>query len=179
MLGCTVSGKMLPPQVLYQGKTERCHPRIVFPIQWDIWHSESHWCTEETMIRYNEQVLLPWVEQTREKLGLPKTQKALIILDVYKAHRTENMIQSFRNYNFDIVFVPGNCTSELQPLDLSVNSCLKAELKQRFTSWYADKVCLTMNIHKDDAKSCCSFNLSRLAFVRSQTPSCKVANGIF
>ena len=152
VLGCTLSGKLLPPQVIYQGMTERCHPcGISYPTEWDIWHSETHWCTQETMMRYIQQVLLPWLEQTRKKLRLPKTQKSLIVIDVYKAHRTEDVIQAFRKCGFEIVYVPGNTTSELQPLDLSVNSCLKRELKQRFTSWYADKVCSAMKIHRDDA----------------------------
>ena len=151
VLGCTLSGKLLPPQVIYQGKTERCHPcGISYPTEWDIWHSETHWCTQETMMRYIQQVLLPWLEQTRKKLRLPKTQKSLIVIDVYKAHKTEDVIQAFRKCGFEIVYVPGNTTSELQPLDLSVNSCLKRELKQRFTSWYADKVCSAMKIHRDD-----------------------------
>lgn len=73
-------------------------------------------------MRYIEQVLLPWLEQTKERLCLPKTQKSLLVLDVYKTHRTEDMIQALRKCGFEIVYVPGCCTSELQPLDLSVNS---------------------------------------------------------
>ena len=45
VLACTLSGALLPPQLLYAGKTTRCHPRVKFPSGWDIWHSESHWCT--------------------------------------------------------------------------------------------------------------------------------------
>jgi hypothetical protein len=29
-----------PPQLLYQGKTKNCHPKVDFPEEWDIWYSE-------------------------------------------------------------------------------------------------------------------------------------------
>ena len=47
MLSITPSGVYLPPQVLYQGTTERCHPVYTFPDGWDIWHSKSHWSNEQ------------------------------------------------------------------------------------------------------------------------------------
>ena len=43
-----MSGDLLPPQL--QGKTENCHPKVDFPEEWDIWHSENHWSNESTMI---------------------------------------------------------------------------------------------------------------------------------
>eukprot|EP00731_Ephydatia_muelleri_P007000 Em0003g1248a len=53
VLAITLSGLLLPPQVLYQGKTEACHPPkgVTFPTGWDVWHSETHWANEDTMLR--------------------------------------------------------------------------------------------------------------------------------
>ena len=50
VLTCTAIGHLLSPQLLYQGTT-RCHPQVNFPDSWDIWHSESHWSTHETVKR--------------------------------------------------------------------------------------------------------------------------------
>lgn len=36
------------------------------------------------------------------------------------------------------MFVPGGCTEELQPLDLSVNDYYKKQLKQCFSNWYSE-----------------------------------------
>ena len=47
----TLSGKLLPFQVLYEGKTERCHPSTAFPEGFDIWHTPNHWANGETSIR--------------------------------------------------------------------------------------------------------------------------------
>ena len=41
------------------------------------------------------------------------------------------------------IFVPPNCTDLLQPLDISVNKPLKAEIKRSFAiwvNWYSDEV---------------------------------------
>ena len=43
-------GEFLPVQVIYKGKTKRCHPRFQFPPDWHITHSPQHWSTEETML---------------------------------------------------------------------------------------------------------------------------------
>ena len=51
LLSCTKSGNLLPPQLIYQGKTDNCHPQFNFPADWDITHTESHWSTSDSMIR--------------------------------------------------------------------------------------------------------------------------------
>ena len=37
----TLSGKLLPFQILYEGKTERCHQPTQFPERFDIWHTPN------------------------------------------------------------------------------------------------------------------------------------------
>ena len=154
VLTCSVTGKLLPPQLLYQGKTTRCHPaKVAFPPEWDIWHSESHWSTHETIKRLVGTVLVPYTEKIKEQLGLPAKQRSLLILDVFRAHRTDDVLDELRSSGFILQYVPANCTSELQPLDLSVNSMYKGTLKDRFTDWYAQKVADAMNLHKDNIQA--------------------------
>ncbi len=45
-------GDFLPPQLIYQGKTSRCHPKYNFPLDWSITHAPKHWSTEATTIEY-------------------------------------------------------------------------------------------------------------------------------
>ena len=52
VLAVMIPGEYLPPQILYQSKTERFHPAIEFPPEWDMWHTENHWSNEVTMVRY-------------------------------------------------------------------------------------------------------------------------------
>ena len=140
VLASTLDGSLLPLQLIYKGITNRCHPRDVkFPDGWDIWHSENHWSNTSTMVRYIEKVLVPWAEQRKRDLRLPQSQKAIVVLDVFRAHSTTDVLDTLKENNFRIVFVPGNCTSELQPLDLYVNGpfrfCFKTDSTTGTQSW--------------------------------------------
>ena len=143
VLACTPTGTLLPPQLLYQCSTTRCHPpaHVLFPHGWDIWHSESHWSTRETVKRFISKILKPYADSVISELALPDSQRGLVILDVYAAHRTPDVLEEFQRNAFEVVFVPANCTSELQPLDLSFNGPLKEKCKDGFAQWYSQKVC--------------------------------------
>jgi hypothetical protein len=81
-----MSGDLLPPQLLYQGKTEHCHHKVDFPEEWDIWYSENHWSNESTMIQFADEILIPYVREMHNKLDLPLKQPALAVFDVFAAH---------------------------------------------------------------------------------------------
>ena len=42
VLAAMLTGEFLPPQIIYEGKTEQCHPKVSVPDGWDIWHSSNH-----------------------------------------------------------------------------------------------------------------------------------------
>lgn len=153
VVASTPAGQLLPPQLIYQGKTTQCHPAgVVFPSDWDIWHSESHWSTHDTIKRYIKDVLKPHADKVRQQLDLPPSQRALLIFDVYAAHRTPDVIEEIGNNGFELVYVPANCTSELQPLDLSVNAPLKESCKSAFSDWYAGEVCSAIQQAEEDGE---------------------------
>ena len=52
-------GEFLPPQIIYKGKTKCCHPKFKFPLDWHITQSPKHWSTEETMIEYINNIIVP------------------------------------------------------------------------------------------------------------------------
>ena len=51
-LTAIATGKLLPPQVIYQGKTPSSQAKVSFPAAWNVTHSESHWSMEQTMLEY-------------------------------------------------------------------------------------------------------------------------------
>ena len=79
VLAVTAAGDYLPPQLLYQGKTPKCHPQVTFLGGWDVWHSENHWSNEITMKRYIEKIIVPFVTENRKKLKLGSTSPAAAI----------------------------------------------------------------------------------------------------
>ena len=120
-----MSGKLLPPQLVYQGKTKGCLPSVSFPNDWDVTFTPNHWCNEVTMERFIRKIIAPYVEEMREKLQLDSAHRALCIFDNFKAQCTDKILQLLEDLNIDTVFVPANCSGELQPLDLSVNTPVK------------------------------------------------------
>lgn len=140
LLACTMNGDLLPPQIIYQGKTNQCHAQVEFPPEWDIWHTESHWSNSSSMIRYVEKIIQPYVEDTKEKLGLQENAKPLLVFDVFRAHRTEEFLSKLNALGYLYVFVPGACTDEFQPLDATVNNVYKKTMQELFSAWYANRV---------------------------------------
>lgn len=137
----TMDGHFLPLQLIYSGKTQRCHPVYDFPDKWCITHSENHWSNEEMMIEYIQDIIIPYVEGVRKTLG-KKDQAALAIFDNFRGQLTENIVKELEDNNIQSVLVPANCTDRLQPMDLSVNKSAKAFMRSQFTMWYAEEMLL-------------------------------------
>lgn len=131
---------MLPPQLIYKGKTDRCHPQISFPQDWDIWHTDNHWSNEVTTKRYIEKILLPFVVKQRVNLKLGSSHPALVLFDCFRGQTTEDVKAILQQNNILSIQIPPNCTDKLQPLDVSVNKPMKDELRARFHTWYASEV---------------------------------------
>lgn len=137
---CNLNGEFLPIQLIYGGKTDRCHPPVPFPNDWDITHNEKHWSNETTMLRYIKKIVLPFVERVRHDLGFDEQQAALAIFDCFKGQLTNQVVQLLEEHNIQSVLVPANCTDQLQPLDLTVNRVAKAFLQREFQEWYANEI---------------------------------------
>ena len=41
LLTVSATGAVLPPQLLYEGKTKRCHPPFNYPSEWEVRHTQS------------------------------------------------------------------------------------------------------------------------------------------
>ena len=81
----TLSGQILPFQLIYTGKTSRSLPHVKFPAGFCLSYNEKHWSNEaETMALVNK-IIYPYVTKVKEELGLPETQKALLVWDAFKA----------------------------------------------------------------------------------------------
>ena len=87
-----------------------------------------------------DNIITPYVLDVKDNLDLSFAQKSLIILDFFSAQLRED----FRNYmlskNLVYVYVPAVCTSKLQPMDLSVQKCVKDRMRKAFEDHYAEKV---------------------------------------
>ena len=149
LLSCTMSGDLLPPQLLYQGKTENCHPKVNFQKYWDIWHLENHRSNEETTLRFVDKIIIPYVMRTCERLDLPLRHPALAVFDVFAAHRVDSFLTKLEGAGIKVKCIPGGCTGELQSLDLSGNAQFKEVVKS-----VCHLVCKTYFITTETRKIC-------------------------
>ena len=79
----TASGKFLPIQLIYQGKTDRCHPKFKFPKEFHVTHTLNHWSNERKAIELVNNILIPYVKQIREKFGFRATKEWVLVADVF------------------------------------------------------------------------------------------------
>ena len=140
VFGCSLTGDFLPPQLIYQGTTKACHPRVDFPKDWCITHTHNHWSNEDSMIEYIQEIVIPYCRLKRKELKLPANYPALVLFDMFKGQCTEAVWSLLERNDIHIVTVPANMTGKLQPLDVSVNKAAKDFLRGRFNEWYAEKV---------------------------------------
>jgi len=120
----TLTGQFLPIQLVYEGKTTKCHPSIEFPKGWHMTHTANHWCNEEKMIEYIKSVIVPYMDDTRERLGLSPIHTGLVILDHFKGQTTQKVLNLLEENHLMYRLVPANCTDRLQPLDVDQLSSL-------------------------------------------------------
>ena len=73
-----MTGRFLPPQLIYGGKTDQCHPKYKFPDNFHIIHSENHWA--------NESLLALLLESLLESLLLESLLALLAFAIVYVHH---------------------------------------------------------------------------------------------
>lgn len=134
----SLTGDFLPMQVVYKGKTERCHPKYTFPIDWSITHSPNHWSTEQTMLEYVADIIVPYVKRQRELLGEEKS--AVVIMDNFTGQITAPVKALLEENNINVCLLPANTTDRLQPLDVSVNKPAKDFLRHKFEEWYTEQI---------------------------------------
>lgn len=64
----------------------------------------------------------------------------MLILDVFKDHKTAKILNKLALLNIAIVLVPAHMTYFFQPLDFTVNGEAKRFVKDKFTTWYLEEV---------------------------------------
>ena len=140
--------EFLPIQLVYKGRTDQCHPSYNFPLDWDITHSPNHWSNQETMLRYINNVIVPYIDLVHKDLGMGAEQAALGIFHHLKGQLMEQVTELLEQLNTRSVLVPACCTDRLQPLDISVNKAAE--------SFFAFRI-LTMVFRSSNSRNrfCC------------------------
>jgi hypothetical protein len=141
-IASSLAGDLLPLQLIFQGKTDACHPPATASAKAalvHITHSENHWSNQQTMQQWIDFVLMPYVERQISSLALAPDTKVVLVLDVWAVHKSEDFRRYLRTHHprVHLVFVPANCTSQLQVADVVLQRPFKHGIRRRFNEWAA------------------------------------------
>ena len=65
----SMTGVFLPLQIIYQGKTKRCHPKQVkFLDGFHVTQTENHWSNEKVHLAYLKKTVIPYIEKVRKTI---------------------------------------------------------------------------------------------------------------
>lgn len=127
-LGCTATGKMLKPMIIFKGKTKRSINKVsegnsIVAFQKKAWMDEN--------------IMKVWIKKIWRTYT--KNNPSLLFLDSFSAHITPDIRSLFSECNTTVVVIPGGCTSILQPLDVSINKPFKVLLREFWESYMIEQ----------------------------------------
>lgn len=62
---------------------------------------------------------------------------ALLMLDQFRAHISKTTKKCFKEVKTHLAVIPGGLTSQLQPLDVSINKPFKVFMREEWNKWMA------------------------------------------
>eukprot|EP01084_Bolivina_argentea_P097606 175457_1 len=133
-----LNGNKLPLQVIYGGKTARCEVKAeIFPDDWDITHTLSHWSTNESKLQYLLNIIVVYMDRMRQEHGLPADAKGLVIFDFHKTNTSNpEFYRVLTDNHIDYIIVDKGMTDDEQPMDQLVNKKTKTSLRGNFNEFY-------------------------------------------
>ena len=86
MLAATTDGQMLPPMIIFTGKTDKTIRELRIPSRFIVKTQAKAWMDAELMHVWNEEIWRKHVKAESEKLGF---QNSLLTFDAFSAHATD------------------------------------------------------------------------------------------
>ncbi|CAI5993547.1 unnamed protein product [Closterium sp. NIES-65] len=93
---------------------------------------DNGWMDETAVQTWLSKEVLPHLNPQRGQ----NARRAMLVLDSYRGHITQTMLQSYRTHSITPAVIPAGCTSQIQPMDVSINRCFKAAVRARYARWF-------------------------------------------
>ena len=87
------------------------------------------WITTAIFEEWFNDYYLPEVKNDFQSKGLPNDSKILLILDNCSVHLSATVLNK---ENIEVIFLPPNCTSLIQPMDMGLLQTFKCHYKTDF-----------------------------------------------
>lgn len=119
----------MPFVIVASGRSELCEEKFKIENNNDYClHSTTGWTNEAVMIKY-----LRWLSQQMNG------QKFALILDVFRAHKKQAVLEEAAKLNIKLIFVPSCGTGVYQPLDRKIFGIVKAKLRKESCNVKSDE----------------------------------------
>jgi hypothetical protein len=135
---CTVvlciieDGRKLPPLIIYKSKSETSFFNSMGSAnRFVVRNNANGWITEPLMIAWLERVFL--------NLQVRKSELRYLIMDKCSVHEKEPIRNRLKSEGILFDYIPGGCTSFLQPLDVMINKPFKDKLRRQFEGCFTTK----------------------------------------
>ena len=134
LMAISSDGIILSPMMLfvykYAGKKTRDYPKKFEKFRnvtkpWMLKFNESGFTTSSLIIEYIQKII--------SKQDTPG--KKVLIMDTASSHIHKEVKNELSSLNIDTVYIPGGCTSILQPLDVVINKPLKDKIRNQYLEW--------------------------------------------
>ena len=119
VLSATGDGKMLPPMIIFKGKTDRTISDLNIPAGFIMKTQEKAWMDDDLMKVWVEDIWIKHIRAECQKLGF---ENALLTFDAFAAHLTDDVESHLLEAKTDTLEIPAGCTSKCQPIDVCLTN---------------------------------------------------------
>ena len=137
VLLATADGKMLPPMIIFKGKTEKTIRDLNIQPGFIVKTQKKAWMDDDLMKIWIEEMWLKHINAECKKLGF---ESSLLSFDAFAARVTEGVKAQLLESKSDILPIPAGCTSKCQPMDVCLNKPFKAVLRRCWVKYVASVV---------------------------------------
>ena len=127
VLSATGNGKMLPPMIIFKGKTDRTISDLNIPAGLIVKTQEKAWMDDDLMKVWVGDIWIKHIGAECQKLGF---ENALLTFDAFAAYLTDDVKNQLLEAKTNTLATPAGCTSKCQPMDVWLNKPFKATLQK-------------------------------------------------
>lgn len=106
----TLSGEVLPVQLIYGGKTEQSLPRYKSRDSFCLSINEKHYSNKKESLKFFNEVIIPCIKEMRSSENLTSDQYVLVTTDVFTGQIISDVLNLLRDNNILLSNVPPNMT---------------------------------------------------------------------
>jgi hypothetical protein len=166
LIAVSKAGEALPTQIVMKGGSVRSLPPSNAPMTQEanargitfVWNPKNYWSSHKTMRLYVEDIVVPYFQKQKKRLGLSDDQVCVVQLDVWSVHKSREFRRWIRRtYPWIILdFVPGGLTGLWQVCDVGIARPYKQAIRR---AQLEDIVAETQQLLADSDESAAALRL--------------------